>query len=79
MLRPLLGETRPVRDGVASPEQLVDWLTRLMISAVLFPDPNPDRMAHDLTAVYRLLTEPLPSRRRPVAGRRPAPQRDGKD
>jgi hypothetical protein len=37
-------------------EQLADWLSRFMISAVLFPDPNPDEMARRLTAVYRLLT-----------------------
>lgn len=79
LLRPLLGDTRPVRHGVASPEQLVDWLTRMMISAVLFPDPNPDRMAHDLTAVYRLLTEPVEPPRRPAARRRRASPRHGKD
>jgi hypothetical protein len=30
----------------------------MMISAVLFPDPDPDRMARSLTAVYRLLIGP---------------------
>lgn len=54
-LAPLLADTQPVRDGLASTEQLVDWMTRVMISAVLFPDPDPDGMAHSLTAVYRLL------------------------
>jgi hypothetical protein len=34
---------------------MVDWLTRVMISAVLLPDPEPERMARGLTAVYRLL------------------------
>jgi len=75
LLAPLLAETRPVRDGVATPDQLVDWLTRLMISAVLFPDPDPDRMARSLTAVYRLLIGPKPTRAatrlpRPTASKR---------
>lgn len=80
LLAPLLAETRPVRNGVATPEQLVDWLTRMMISAVLFPDPDPDRMARGLTAVYRLLTAPAPARQRAAAPRRPrAATRNGKD
>ena len=41
-LAPLLAQTEPVREGLATTEQLVDWLTRMMISAVLFPDPDPD-------------------------------------
>jgi len=57
-LAPLLAETQPVRSGLATTEQLVDWMTRVMISAVLFPDPDPDGMARSLTAVYRLLTGP---------------------
>lgn len=56
MLGPLLRQTTPVRSGLVDAEQLADWLSRFMISAVLFPDPNPDEMARRLTAVYRLLT-----------------------
>ena len=74
-LVPLLQDTRPVRGGVATPDQLVDWLTRMMISAVLFPDPDPERMARSLTAVYRLVTAapapPSPPRQR--RGRHPTP------
>jgi AcrR family transcriptional regulator len=55
-LGPLLRQTTPVRSGVVQAEQLADWLSRFMISAVLFPDPNPDEMVQRLTAVYRLLT-----------------------
>ena len=62
LLAPLLAATQPVRDGLATTEQLVDWMTRVMISAVLFPDPDPDGMARSLTAVYRLLTGPPPRR-----------------
>ncbi len=64
-LAPLLAETHPVRQGLASTDQMVDWMTRLMISAVLFPDPDPERMATSLTAVYGLLTAPP---RRPRRG-----------
>jgi len=64
-LAPLFAQTEPVQEGLVTTEQLVDWLTRVMISAVLFPDPDPDRMAHGLTAVYRLLAgAPAASKRR---------------
>jgi AcrR family transcriptional regulator len=56
ILGPLLRQTTPVRARVVNAEQLADWLNRFMISAVLFPDPDPDEMARRLTAVYRLLT-----------------------
>lgn len=71
-LIPLLQDTRPVRRGVATAEQLVDWLTRMMISAVLFPDPDPENMARSLTAVYRLLTAP-PQHARAAQHRRSRP------
>jgi AcrR family transcriptional regulator len=58
LLAPLLRQTRPVRDGVVTADQLVDWLTRVMISAFLFPDPEPQAMTRGLIAVYRLLTAP---------------------
>jgi AcrR family transcriptional regulator len=71
LLSPLLADLRPVRAGVATPDQLVDWLTRMMITAVLFPDPDPAHMARSLTAVYELLTAPArPRRRQPRRGRR---------
>lgn len=71
-LGPLLAQTDPVRIGLATTDQLVDWMTRVMISAVLFPDPNPDRMAQALTAVYRLLQVPArpAEKRRRVATRK---------
>jgi len=69
LMGPLVRETTPVRRGVATPDQLVDWLTRLMISAFLFPDPEPEAMTRGLLAVYRLLTEP--DRARPRRRRRP--------
>lgn len=60
-LMPLLADTRPVRNGVATSEQLIEWLTRMMISAVLFPPPDPGAMARSLTAVYELLNDPEPA------------------
>jgi len=73
-LAPLLAQTDPVRQGLATTEQLVDWMTRVMISAVLFPDPNPERMAQALTAVYRLLQVPAP--RKAAARRRPTRRKE---
>ena len=61
---PLVADAQPVRRGAASAEQLVDWLTRVMISAVLLPDPDPDGMARSLTAVFALLAGPAASARR---------------
>lgn len=54
-LAPLLAQTEPVRRGTVPTEQLVDWMTRMMISFFLFPEPDPDRMARDLTAVFSVL------------------------
>jgi AcrR family transcriptional regulator len=72
-LAPLLAQTAPVREGLATTDQLVDWMTRVMISAVLLPDPDPDRMAHGLTAVYRLLAG---AAARPARGRARRPRKD---
>jgi AcrR family transcriptional regulator len=80
LLAPLLRRTEPVRSGAVTADQLVDWLTRVMISAVLFPDPDPDEMARGLTAVYRLLgdstkREKATPRRSRAARRRPRKER----
>jgi AcrR family transcriptional regulator len=56
LFAPLLRDTRPAAAGIATTEQLVDWLTRLLVSAYLFPDPEPAAMGQALTAVYRMLT-----------------------
>jgi AcrR family transcriptional regulator len=55
LLAPLLESMGPVRAGTVAVEQLVDWITRLLVSAFLIPDPDPDAMAEGLTAVYRLM------------------------
>ncbi|TDJ04210.1 MAG: TetR/AcrR family transcriptional regulator [Deltaproteobacteria bacterium] len=58
LLAPLLRETEAVRAGIVHEDQLVDWTTRMLISVLLFQDPDPDGMARGLTAMYRLLTTP---------------------
>jgi AcrR family transcriptional regulator len=74
LFAPLLAQTQPVRLGIARTDQLVDWLTRLLVSAYLFPDPEPAAMARGLTAVYRMLTGIAPARTRRRAPRRRAQQ-----
>jgi AcrR family transcriptional regulator len=85
-LAPLLAQTDPVRRGAASADQLVDWMTRIMISFFLFPDPDPDRMAHDLTAVFRALAGPAtatpsararPRKRTTTTRKKTSPRRRG--
>ncbi len=80
LLGPLLRDTQPVRNGVVSESHLVDWMTRMLISVLLFQDPDPDEMARAMTAMYRMLTdrsEPQPAqakprKRRPSGGGRRA-------
>jgi len=76
LLGPLLRDTQPVRDGVVSESHLVDWMTRMLISVLLFQDPDPDEMARAMTAMYRTLTaraeaqaaQAKPSKRRSPGG-----------
>lgn len=76
LMTPLLAETAPVLGGVATPAQLSDWLTRIMISAFLFPDPEPGALTEGLTSVYRVLTGggPASDAPRPTRGARRAPR-----
>jgi AcrR family transcriptional regulator len=55
LIAPLLAATPAVAGGTVRVDQCVDWLTRLMISAFLIPDPHPDDMTDGITAVFRLL------------------------
>lgn len=66
LLLPLLQESELVRSRIASADQLLDWMVRLMISAFLLPGRDPEAMTQGLTAVYRILTAQL--------GRSPAPR-----
>lgn len=56
ILAPFLEQTAPVRAGVARVDQLVDWFTRILVTAYLIPDPEPDNMIEGLAAMHRLLT-----------------------
>src|SRR5690606_34209919 len=75
-LVPLLQESELVRRRIATAEQLVDWMMRLMVSAFLLPGRDADAMTEGLTAAYRILTGPVagaaPARvtRQPPAQRR---------
>jgi len=82
LLGPLLHESDLVRRRVVTAEQLVDWMMRLMVSAFLLPERDPDGMTHGLTAVYRILTTRLDSgttaaaaSRRPRGSRRTVERR----
>lgn len=50
--RPAARESDLVKAGLLSEDQFIDWLTRLLISAYLFPDPNPERMARGLSSLH---------------------------
>jgi len=70
VLAPTLEKLEPVRRGAADVDDVVDWLTRLMLSAYLLPSASPDDMAGKLTAVFRTLTAVGPARRKGQAPRR---------
>lgn len=59
LLVPLLQESELVRARIATADQLLDWMVRLMISAFLLPGRDPEAMTQGLTAVYRILTAQL--------------------
>ncbi len=56
MLRKSLESTPLVESGAVKVIDVVDWVTRLMVSAYLFPDPNPARLARSLAALHHTLT-----------------------
>ncbi len=72
LLAPLLHDTDPVRNGSVSADQLIDWTTRMLISVLLFQDPDPDEMVRGLTAMYRVLTDQAA---RPATARKPRSRR----
>lgn len=49
---PMLGGVSPIQQGIVTQEQFIDWLTRMMISAYLIPDANPEKMARSLTELF---------------------------
>jgi AcrR family transcriptional regulator len=61
LLVPLLQESELVRTRIATADQLLDWMIRLMISDFLLPGRDPAAMAAGLTAVYRILSARFPT------------------
>ncbi len=61
VLAPLFEELVPVREGLLTAEQLVDWTTRLMISTFLVPSEDLDSVASGLMTVFRMLNTGLTS------------------
>jgi AcrR family transcriptional regulator len=61
LLVPLLQESELVRTRIATADQLLDWMLRLMISDFLLPGRDPDAMAAGLIAVYRILSARFPT------------------
>lgn len=76
---PLLQESELVRTRIATADQLVDWMMRLMVSAFFLPGGDPEGMTEGLTAVYRILTAPIGAapraRRQAQVPRRPSSAR----
>jgi len=56
LLEPFMEETAPVRVGVVSAGQLVDWTVRMMITAFLFPARSREEMADGLMAMFKMLS-----------------------
>ena len=55
LFAPDLKNTLLVRSGVVTAEQLVGWITRVLVSIFLFPDPDPEVMAASMKAIYPIL------------------------
>jgi len=55
LLGPVMTDTAPVRLGLVRPEQLTDWLVRMLVSMFLIPDTDPEEMIGGLQSMYRLL------------------------
>ena len=58
-LRDILGRDlealAPVEANVVDPDQLVDWVTRLLVTYYLIPDEDPQRMQRGLAAMHEML------------------------
>ena len=66
-----------MRNRIASADQLLDWMVRLMISAFLLPGRDHEAMTEGLTAVYRILTAQLGAAATTRTTRRGHAQRGG--
>ena len=55
LLVPALKNSGPVKAGIVSVEQLVDWLTRILVTAYLFPTEDNAAMESAMEAMHGLL------------------------
>lgn len=55
LLEPIVSDTVPVRMGIASSDQLGDWVIRILLSLVLVPDADPNGVIDGMLAMYRVL------------------------
>lgn len=59
LLGPVMAESALARRGLVSVDQLVDWASRVLISAFLIPEEEPESIARGLAAVHRTLTDDI--------------------
>lgn len=57
LVLPLTDDLAPIKLGIVTGDEFVDWITRILLSAYLFPDPNPERMSRAIAAYMRMLQE----------------------
>ena len=55
LLTPALEHSGPVRAGIVSVEQLVDWLTRILVTTYLFPTEDSGAMESAMESMHGLL------------------------
>jgi AcrR family transcriptional regulator len=56
LLGPLLAQTDLAQQGVVGADQLAGWLTRVLVSMYLIPDPRPGEATESLKTIYRILS-----------------------
>jgi len=59
LLGPVMAESALTRRGHVTVEQLVDWASRVLISAFLIPEEEPESIARGLATVHRTLTDDI--------------------
>jgi hypothetical protein len=57
LVLPFIADTAPVRTGVVTGAELIDWTARLLLSWYLIPDPNPEKLARSMVAFNRMMLE----------------------
>lgn len=57
LVLPIADDLAPVKRGIITADEFADWVTRILLSAYLFPDPNPEKMSRTIAAYMRMLQE----------------------